>query len=77
MHLWTIPRFTLAVVGLLLSPGIWVTFRLIGANAAFWPTLWIGVALSPVVVLLEFYVVRLIGLPFGTTAWLLAIAPGA
>ena len=74
MHYWSLPLGVIAFAGLLILPGMWVTFCLPGSDLPFWPRFWLGAALSPTVILVQFYVVRALGLPFGATSWLLMLA---
>src|SRR5215813_4136513 len=66
-----------AVVGpiayliLVFLPGAWITFLVSPPALASWARLLIGIALSPLVVLIQFYVLRLSGLVFETTATLI------
>ncbi|MEP6999588.1 MAG: hypothetical protein ABI969_03860, partial [bacterium] len=71
MHYLSIPLGLIAFAGLLILPGTWVTFRRSGADLPFWPRLWLGVALSPTVILAQFYALRLLGVPFHATSWAL------
>src|SRR5580700_6800285 len=58
---------------LLFTPGAWITFGLSLGNLPFWARLLIAAMLSPLVACGEFYAIRLTGIPFGTTAVILAI----
>jgi hypothetical protein len=63
----------LAFAVLVFLPGAWVTFGMFGAGLPFWARLCGGAVLSPLVVCLQFYLLRLLGLPFDTTAALLPL----
>jgi len=57
----------------LLLPGTWITFGLPLRGLSFWPRLLAGVMVGPLVVILEFYLLRFIGVPFQLTATLIAV----
>jgi hypothetical protein len=64
---WLAAPFDIVVLGALTTlPGAWITFLAPGAASTFpfWTRLWLGSALSPFVVLIQFYALRLVGLPF-------------
>jgi hypothetical protein len=61
----------LAFVLLAITPGAWISFGLPLKGISFWARLCIAIALSPFIACLEFYAVRLLGLPFPSTAVLL------
>ncbi len=64
------------VVGYLLLmfiPGAWITFGLSLDRIPFWARLLTGAMLSPLVVCSEFYLIRLMGVPFGATAVILVV----
>jgi hypothetical protein len=63
----------LGYVLLIFAPGAWITFGCALDGISFWVRLMTGVMLSPLVVCAEFYVIRLIGVPFGSTAVILVI----
>jgi hypothetical protein len=73
LHLLSLALGVLAFASLLVLPGTWLTFCLPGGDLSFWPRLWIGAALSPVVVLVQYYVVRLLGASFDLTCWILLV----
>jgi hypothetical protein len=54
-------------------PGAWITFGLRLSGFPFWARLLVGAVLSPVVVCLQFYTIRLLGAPFELTAILLPV----
>lgn len=62
----------LAFLILMFLPGTWVSFGL-RLNTPFWARVFIGSMLSPLVVCLQFYAVRLLGASFELTCVLLAI----
>src|SRR4051812_47087596 len=53
--------------------GCWITFFLRPPGMSWWTKLVLGVALSPLILLLEFYALRLAGLTFGHTVSALSI----
>jgi hypothetical protein len=55
------------------TPGAWITFGLALDGIPLWARLFTGAMLSPLIVCLEFYAVRLMGVPFGPTAVLLVL----
>src|ERR1700680_4106336 len=66
----------LGVLGYLLlvfTPGAWITFGLSLDRVPFWARLLTGAMLSPLVVCAEFYLIRLTGIPFWTTALMLVL----
>jgi hypothetical protein len=69
MSLWGIAAFLVLVF----APGAWVTFGLSLPDVPFWGRLFTGAVLSPAVVCVQFYALRLAGLPFGPTATALAV----
>lgn len=60
-------------LALLFLPGAWVSFGLRISGLRFWPRLFTGTMLSPLVVLAEFYVIRALGASFERTALILVI----
>jgi hypothetical protein len=58
----------LAALALAVLPGAWITFGLPLRAASGWARLWTGCALSPLVVVLEYYALRLAGFPFEAVA---------
>src|ERR1700680_540120 len=58
---------------LVFTPGAWITFGLSLDRIPFWARLLTGAMLSPLVVCAEFYLIRLAGIPFGTTAVILVL----
>jgi hypothetical protein len=63
----------LGYLSLVFTPGAWITFGLSLDRIPFWARLWTGAMLSPLVVCAEFYLIRLMGIPFGTTAVILVL----
>jgi hypothetical protein len=66
----------LALIGifiLIFLPGAWLSFGLRLPALTFIPRLLIGAALSPLVILVQFYALRLVGVPFQTTCILLPL----
>jgi hypothetical protein len=63
----------LGYVLLVFAPGAWITFGLALDGIPFWARLFTGAALSPLIVCVEFYAIRLVGIPFELTAVLLVI----
>jgi hypothetical protein len=63
----------IAFAVLVFLPGAWVTFGLVGTRLRFSARLCGGAVLSPLVVCLQFYALRLLGLAFASTAALLPI----
>ena len=63
----------LAFAALVFLPGAWITFGLTGLRLPFSARLCGGAVLSPLVVCLQFYALRLLGLPFESTAKLLPL----
>ena len=53
-------------------PGAWITFGLHLSSWSFWTRLCIGAILSPIMVFVQFYVIRLLGASFEITVPLLA-----
>jgi len=64
---------TLGYLLLVFTPGAWITFGLALDGIPFWARLSLAVVLSPLIVCVEFYVLRLLGIPFGPTAILLIV----
>ena len=64
---------TVGYLLLVSTPGAWVAFGLSLDEISFWTRLCIAIVLSPLVVSVEFFAVRLLGIPFGTTAVLLVV----
>jgi hypothetical protein len=58
---------------LVFTPGAWITFGLALDRIPFSARLLTGAMLSPLVVCAEFYLIRLMGIPFGSTAVILVI----
>lgn len=58
---------------LVFTPGAWITFGLSLDRIPFWARLLTGAMLSPLVVCAEFYLIRLMGAPFGATAVILVL----
>ncbi|HXM20926.1 MAG TPA: hypothetical protein VN948_06650 [Terriglobales bacterium] len=58
---------------LVFTPGAWITFGLALDRIPFWARLLTGAMLSPLVVCAEFYLLRLMGAPFGATAVILVL----
>ncbi len=58
---------------LVFLPGAWITFGLSLKCLSFWSRLFIAAMLSPVVVAIEFYALRLAGISFETTCVLLVL----
>lgn len=70
LSLWLgVPGYLLLVF----TPGAWITFGFALDEVPFWARLFTGAALSPLVVFIEFYTLRLIAIPFGPTAYLLIV----
>jgi hypothetical protein len=65
-------RLVLALL-LIVLPGQWISFGLPLKGLSYWFKVLIGVALTPLVVGVEFYAIRLLGASFGLTASLLVI----
>jgi hypothetical protein len=65
---------TAAAGALVVLPGAWITFGLPLATLPFWARLLGAVAITPLLLCVEFYALRLIGLSFETTAVVLAVA---
>jgi hypothetical protein len=53
-----------ALLLLFFGPGAWLTFSKAFAPRSFGERLWLGAALSPVIVIAQFYALRLVGLQF-------------
>ncbi len=70
---WTLFFRLPAFLGVLCLPGAWVMFGLPLTALSFWARLAASVALSPLVILVEFYGFRLVGLSFETTVWLIVL----
>lgn len=70
---WTILFGVLGYLLLVVTPGAWITFGLALDGIPFWARLLTGAMLSPLVVCPEFYLIRLVGFPFGTTAAILVL----
>jgi len=64
---------TLGYLLLVFTPGAWITFGLSLDGIAFWARLSLAVVLSPLIVCIQFYALRLLGIPFGSTAVLLIV----
>jgi hypothetical protein len=64
---------TVAYALLLLTPGAWITCGLKLGDIPFWARICTAAVLSPLVVCVEFYAIRLAGVPFAGTALLLLI----
>lgn len=58
---------------LTLLPGTWVTFGLPLKGLPFWVKVIMGVMLAPVVLAIEFYPIRLVGIPFDWASWILVL----
>jgi hypothetical protein len=58
---------------LLFTPGAWITCGLDLTSIPFWAKISTAALLSPLVACIEFYAIRLMGVPFATTALLLVI----
>jgi hypothetical protein len=58
---------------LLFTPGAWIAFLLPLRSISLWGRLLIAAALSPLAALVEFYIVRAVGIPFAGAAILLAL----
>jgi hypothetical protein len=56
---------------LVFLPGAWITFGLPLRGIPFWAKLLIGTMLAPLIVCLQFYIIRLLGASFELTAFLL------
>jgi hypothetical protein len=71
----------LGVIGFLsvvCLPGAWLTFSLRLAGFCFWERFFTGVVLAPVVVGIEFYLFRFLGIAFEATVyWVVGINAGA
>jgi hypothetical protein len=63
----------LAFVLLVITPGAWISFGFPLKGMSFWARLYAAIVLSPFIARLEFYAVRLLGLPFPSTAVLLVL----
>jgi hypothetical protein len=63
----------LAFLSLTLLPGAWVTFSRWGQNLSTRARLFVGLMLSPLVVILQFYMARGLGFSFSTTTVLLVL----
>lgn len=70
---WTIFFGGLGYLLLVFTPGAWITFGLALDGIPFWARLLTGAMLSPLVVFPEFYLMRLVGIPFGTTTVILVL----
>jgi hypothetical protein len=68
----TVPR-VLGLLSVVFLPGAWITFGLRLGSWGFYTRLSIGAVLSPIVICAEFYIVRLLGISFEVTAYLLAL----
>src|SRR5271166_6050655 len=64
---------TLGYLLLVFTPGAWITFGLALNGIPFWARLSLAVVLSPLIVCVEYYALRLLGIPFGSTAILLIV----
>lgn len=62
----------IGAIALVFLPGAWITFGLRLSDLAFWARLLIGAVLAPLVVCLQFYILRLLGVPFELTVILLS-----
>jgi hypothetical protein len=62
-----------AYLVLLFAPGAWITFLVPMGDTPFWGRLFTGAMLSPLIVGVEFYIIRFLGIPFGSTAWVLVV----
>jgi hypothetical protein len=62
-----------AILPLTILPGAWLTFGLPLKGLSFWLKLIIGVVLTPLVVAAQFYLIRLIGIPFEPTSIILVV----
>lgn len=69
MELMGLPAFVLLAV----LPGAWLAFGLALPGSGLAVRVWLAVALSPVVVAAQFYVLRLAGFPFRTVVVLLLV----
>jgi hypothetical protein len=63
----------LGYLSLVFTPGAWITFGLSLDCIPFWARLLTAAMLSPLVVCAEFYLIRLTGIPFETTAVILVL----
>ena len=61
------------VLVLVVLPGAWVTFGLPLAGIPFWARLLTGMALAPLIVCLQFYTVRVLGVSFEFSVYLLLL----
>lgn len=59
---------------LALLPGQWITFGLALPELPFWARFTGGAVLAPLVIFVQFYALRLIGVPFESTVTLLVVA---
>ncbi|MEJ2239544.1 MAG: hypothetical protein P8X82_14705, partial [Gemmatimonadales bacterium] len=55
---------SLAALSLMVFPGSWISCLLLGGGYGWWPRLLIGATLSPLVLVAQFYALRLAGIPF-------------
>jgi len=63
----------LAFLSLAFLPGAWVTFSRLGHALSVRSRLFVGLMLSPFVVIVQFYMLRFLGLSFGNTAMFLVV----
>jgi len=61
----------LALAGIVLLPGSWLTAWGSRDTLAGGTRFWLGAAVSPAVVVAQFYLLRLLGAPFPATCWLM------
>jgi hypothetical protein len=63
----------LAYLLLVFTPGAWISFGLPLRGISFWIRICMAVVLSPTIVCVEFYAIRLLGVSFESTALLLVL----
>lgn len=73
LETFVFPLRMTAAMGLLVLPGSWIAFGRAGTGNSFAVRLALAVVLSPLVVVLEFYTARGVGLPFAAVAITLAM----
>jgi hypothetical protein len=54
-------------------PGAWITFGPLFLSWGFWTRICMGAVLSPLVVCVQFYLIRILGVPFEVTVFLLVV----
>lgn len=61
----------LGFLALSVLPGGWLSFSRLGNGFTAWERFFIGMALTPFIVLLQFYLLRVPGIPFAATCYLI------